>query len=80
MFDVRLHLGHGLDGGCAGADDGDAVGFPLLGLVVGGPGGGVHDAAFEAVDTFDGGPFVVVEDARGVEEEVAFIGELFLFA
>lgn len=80
VLDVRLHGRHGLDGGCAAADDGDAVVGPLLLLVGLVPARGVDDAALEGVQAGDVGPLEVVQDAGCVEEDVAFFVEVSGFA
>jgi len=76
VLSVLLHGGDGLDGGGAGADDGDVVVRPLLFLVVLRPGRGVHDFALELVfQAGDVGPLVVVQQARAVQEQVAVVFE-----
>jgi hypothetical protein len=57
---VRLHGGNCLDGGGAGADDGDFVVLPLLLLVVFGPAGCVYDLSalsISGVREAKGGPY-----------------------
>jgi hypothetical protein len=80
MFDVRLHVRHSLNGQGARANDSYAVVLPLLALRILGPGSGTDDTTYEAIDAFDAGLFVVVQEACRVEEKIAFLLELLLLA
>ena len=66
MFHVRLHLGHCLNRGCAGANHGDAVVRPLFLLIVLWPDSSVYLTTFELLYALDLRPLEVVEDASRV--------------
>lgn len=76
VFGVWLHGGDCLDRTRSRADNGYTVLSPLFFLVFLVPTRCMHDSAFEGVQSGDVGHFEIVENASGMEEEIAFFVEV----